>query len=147
MALSKAAWLKVRFGSKAAISVGTLLGQFAKTDLVVIEGAFARLAGSEDVAIYVATRSAEVVGFVHVRLAVDYYLQTSQAHVADLVVAPSARGRGVASKLLKMAENWARNHGCSQLTIAVFERNAEALALYERRGFERETIRLLKLLA
>ena len=118
--------------------------RMTRTDLAVIDEALAKLDDQEHIAIYVATLDGDVVGFVHVRAVVDYYLQSSQAHVADLVVSPRARGRGIASKLLREAERWAKSREFSQLTIAVFDANLEALELYERRGFERETIRLIK---
>jgi ribosomal protein S18 acetylase RimI-like enzyme len=118
--------------------------QMTKTDVAVVEEALSVLENSETVVVFVALIDANIVGFVHVRLAVDYYLKASLPHIADLVVAPQARGHGIATKLLEIAESWARNQRFAQLTLAVFERNADALALYERRGFERETIRLIK---
>jgi len=118
--------------------------QMTRTDLAVIEEALSWCGEENVVSVFVATLNADVVGFVHVRAAADYYLRTQQAHVADLVVSPRARGRGIATKLLRRAEDWARESGFKQLTIAVFEANREALTLYERRGFERETIRLVK---
>lgn len=118
--------------------------QMTRTDTAVIGESIQQMNEAKDLVVFVATLNEQVVAFVHVRAVADYYLRTPQAHVADLVVAPRARGSGIASRLLVQAEQWAKEQGLSQLTISVFERNADALSLYERRGFERETVRLIK---
>ncbi len=118
--------------------------QMTRTDLDVIRSAV--LADDSDNAarVCVGVENGNVLGFVHMRAAADYYTQDLQGHVADLVVAPAARGLGLGTRLLEAAENWAASRGFRQLTIAVFERNKAALDLYERRGFHREIVRLIK---
>jgi GNAT superfamily N-acetyltransferase len=58
--------------------------------------------------------------------------------VAELIsmwVSPAARGRGVGDLLLGAVEQWARQAGAGVLKLAVTETNANARALYLRRGF------------
>ncbi|WP_316524920.1 GNAT family N-acetyltransferase [Kitasatospora brasiliensis] len=53
----------------------------------------------------------------------------------SLWVAPQARGRGVADRLIEEVESWARAVGGTTLLLAVLPGNVAALALYRRHGF------------
>jgi GNAT superfamily N-acetyltransferase len=113
-----------------------------ETDLMVIGEALRSRA--DDPAIFVAELDRVVVGFLHVHSTVDYYRRRPHGHVADLVVAESSEGLGVAGRLLAEAESWARSQGFDWLSIAVFGDNARAADLYEHHGFRQDTVRLLK---
>jgi ribosomal protein S18 acetylase RimI-like enzyme len=84
------------------------------------------------------------LGFIHLTSDTDYYTRRECGHVSDLIVAPEARGRGVAETLLSAAGEWAAARGCSLLTLNVFVGNTRARALYERTGFGAETVRYVK---
>jgi ribosomal protein S18 acetylase RimI-like enzyme len=88
-----------------------------------------------------------VIGFAHLHSRLDYYRRRPHGHVADLVVAAGAEGLGVARLLLAEAEAWSRRQGYDWLSLAVFERNQRAAALYERYGFGRDALTLVKPLA
>jgi GNAT superfamily N-acetyltransferase len=47
-------------------------------------------------------------------------------HIADVVVAPAAGGRGVGSALMRYAEDWGRKRGFAMLTLNVFTANHRA---------------------
>ncbi|MEM6328942.1 MAG: GNAT family N-acetyltransferase [Planctomycetota bacterium] len=53
----------------------------------------------------------------------------------DLVVAPTARGRGVGGRLLEAVEAEARRRGCCFVTLEVSGQNTGAQRLYRRHGF------------
>lgn len=53
----------------------------------------------------------------------------------SLWVAPQARGRGVADRLISAVEAWARERGARTLRLAVVPGNERALAVYRRHGF------------
>ncbi|MFD8751834.1 GNAT family N-acetyltransferase [Kitasatospora sp. NPDC059577] len=53
----------------------------------------------------------------------------------SLWVAPKARGRGVADRLIEEVERWARVTGGTALRLAVLPGNTPAFALYRRHGF------------
>jgi ribosomal protein S18 acetylase RimI-like enzyme len=57
----------------------------------------------------------------------DYYVQA-------VAVDDDARGQGIGSQLLDLAENTAIGAGCSRLALDVACTNASAQRLYERRG-------------
>lgn len=56
-------------------------------------------------------------------------------YICGMAVYPDYRGRGIGSKLLKLAENNARGHGLQKLSLIVFEQNVGAKRLYERSGY------------
>lgn len=103
---------------------------------------------SDDTALFVAEEDGGApLGFVHLTTAEDYYSDSRTAHVADLVVAPNADGRGVGTALLAHGESWARARGFPLLTLNVFVGNRKARDFYQKRGFQEEWIRCVKRLA
>jgi GNAT superfamily N-acetyltransferase len=112
------------------------------TDMDVV--AEALRATADDPAVFVADVDGAVAGFVHVRSLEDYYRRRPHGHVADLVVAPAHEGQGIATALLARAEEWSRAQGYDWMTIGVFEENARAERLYQKLGYRRDVIRLLK---
>ena len=92
-----------------------------------------------DAAVFVAETADGVVG----RLSVARDPHPASRHVADLglMVATSARRRGVGWALLEQAVEWARRAGVRKLELHVFPHNEPAIRLYERFGFVREGLR------
>lgn len=60
--------------------------------------------------------------------------------IQGLVVAESARGRGVARALLRAAVERARAEGARRITLRVLGHNAPARALYASEGFAVEGV-------
>jgi len=86
----------------------------------------------------------ERVGFLHLQTQKDFFTGVLNCHIADLVVASQHDGEGVGSALVAFAENWAREHRCRHMTLAVFPGNKRARILYERHGYGDELIRMTK---
>jgi ribosomal protein S18 acetylase RimI-like enzyme len=57
------------------------------------------------------------------------------AFVHDLFVGPADRRRGIARRLMEMAEAFARSRGVFEVRLAVLEGNEEARAFYDALGF------------
>ena len=95
-------------------------------------------------AIFIAEDDGGSVGFIHLTTTDDYYTASATAHIADVVVAPGAGGRGVGSALIAYAEQWALDRGFSMLTLNVFAANRRARDLYTRLGFQEEWVRCIK---
>lgn len=70
-----------------------------------------------------------VVGYVVAWFVVD------EAEVANVAVAPEARGQGVGARLLDEALAVARRHGAASVYLEVRDSNVAARALYASRGF------------
>jgi ribosomal protein S18 acetylase RimI-like enzyme len=58
--------------------------------------------------------------------------------IAHLAVLPEARGQGIGTQLLDLADCLARERGCGRCALDVLEGNERARALYERHGYAME---------
>jgi len=100
----------------------------------------------------VAERKGRVIGYATILLgqssesAMDEVLYTF-AYVGDLVVAQAARRQGVGKALLVECERLARAAGEKWLRVTVLSRNAKAVSLYRRFGFDSQFIDMEKPLA
>ena len=56
-------------------------------------------------------------------------------YVADIFVAPGQRGRGVGAAMLAAAEDYLAGLGFKQVRLSVLAANADARAVYEKRGY------------
>ena len=86
----------------------------------------------------------EPVGFLHLQKTQDFFNGRTNCHISDLAVAPGHEGQGVGRALLAHAEDWAREHRCALMTLAVFPGNERARALYEASGYDTDLLRLAK---
>lgn len=84
------------------------------------------------------------VGFLHLQKTQDFFNGRTNCHVSDLAVATGFEGRGIGRALLAHAEQWAREHRCHMLTMAVFPGNKRALEMYEKAGYGVDLLRLTK---
>ena len=83
-------------------------------------------------------------GYVFARMATDYFSDQRQAHVEVLAVAPQCEGMGLARGLLDQVEEWAGRQGYGQVTLNVFAGNERARQVYERLGYQPETVHYRK---
>jgi len=120
-------------------------GQMVETDRFVIGQALDGVATGSVVLIAVAGDGRRL-GFTHLCPEADYYSRAACGHIADIVVAPDQRGRGVGQALIAAAQEWARDRGYRLLSLNVLLENMPARQLYERLGFSPETIRYVKVL-
>ncbi len=88
----------------------------------------------------------EPLGFVHLHAASDFHTGERHGHVSDIVVAPAAEGRGIGAALMAAAEAWARERGFRLLSLHVFDGNVRAQDLYERLGYRRDIVKMIKTL-
>ena len=101
-------------------------------------------AASADHVLFVAEETGTVIGFVFVVVRIDYFTHERFAYVEALALAPEGEGRGVAQRLMGEAEGWGRALGLRRIGLAVWSQNARARELYDRLGYQPETIHLLK---
>ncbi|KUH35461.1 MULTISPECIES: GNAT family N-acetyltransferase [Streptomyces] len=80
------------------------------------------------------------VGYVRIGFATRLACNTHVRQVQGLVVAESARGRGLARGLLRAACDEARRRGATRITLRVLGHNKPARALYESEGFAVEGV-------
>jgi RimJ/RimL family protein N-acetyltransferase len=89
-----------------------------------------------NVAVFVAEIPEGIVG----RLSIARDHNPYSRHVAELglMVAASARRRGIGTALMEEAMRWARAAGITKLELTVFPHNEPAITLYRKLGFREE---------
>ncbi|MGJ5673496.1 MAG: GNAT family N-acetyltransferase [Nostochopsis sp.] len=77
--------------------------------------------------------------------AIDQLTGDRHAHIFLLYVVPEHRRRGIATALMRYAEDWAKKRGDQQIGLQVFQSNQAALNLYNHLGYETQSLWLKKL--
>ena len=87
-------------------------------------------------AVFVADSKKEgVIGWLHVSK--EPLLESEmRAEVNGLVVAEGQRSLGAGARLLAAAEDWARKHGCKEMSVRSNVIRERAHKFYERNGYE-----------
>ncbi|HSB53711.1 MAG TPA: GNAT family N-acetyltransferase [Gemmatimonadales bacterium] len=85
-----------------------------------------------------------VAGFIFSTTRQDYFTGKPHTHIEVIVVRQDARGRGLSRRLIDATEAWARARGHSNVTLNVFATNQRAGAVYQRLGYEPETVHYIK---
>jgi len=87
-------------------------------------------------AVFVAdSKNGGVIGWLHVSR--DVLLESEiRAEVNGLVVAEGQRSLGAGARLLAAAEDWARKHGCKNMSVRSNVIRERAHKFYERNGYE-----------
>ena len=95
-----------------------------------------RLLDRPDDLLLIASAGQHPVGFLHVTIW-EFIESDACAVVAALVVAKSARQRGIGRELMGRAEDWAREHHCQVIRLWSSEARAGAHEFYERLGYRK----------
>ena len=94
--------------------------------------------------VFVADEGGEVLGYafcVFVRHAGEGALRDHVSlYIDDLCVDEARRGRGVGGALFRFVRDFARAHGCYDLTLNVWACNEDARRFYERMGMKEQKI-------
>lgn len=100
----------------------------------------------EDVAILVAEREDEVVGYVYAGVEPLSWkeLREEAGFVHDLVVAEHARRNGMAAALLEAAVAWLTARGVPRVMLWTAEQNDAGQRLFERHGFRRTMVEMTR---
>ncbi len=77
-------------------------------------------------------------GFVHLMPSINTVAMRPIWLLEDLYVAPAGRRKGVATALMRHAENFARESGAERLTLATAHDNRHAQSLYMHLGYLKE---------
>ena len=84
----------------------------------------------------VAEEDGAVRGFASAAVVPFFHDGTRRLRLTAIAVAPSHRGRGLARSLVREAERWGREHGCSLIEVTSAGRRSDAHAAYRALGFE-----------
>lgn len=76
-----------------------------------------------------------IVGFI------DYSIIYEKIELNYIIVVPSYRNQGIASKLMEFLIDEAKSNKCINITLEVRVHNNNAINLYKKYGFDEVTIR------
>ncbi len=100
--------------------------------------------------VIVAREDGKVVGYSMCQLKDGHFSKSiasrNSLYIDDLCVDESMRGRGVGTILYNAALRYAKEHGCYNLTLNVWELNSSAKAFYSRMGLKPQRTTLEKIL-
>ena len=96
----------------------------------------AEVAGHDDHALLVAETPGGLVGWIQVSLS-RIFESPKSAEIAGLVVDETLRGEGLGPRLLRAAEDWARQRGCQRVRVRSNVVRERAHAFYVREGYEK----------
>lgn len=100
----------------------------------------------EDVAVFVAEKDGDIVGYVYAGLEPQSWKELREAagFIHDVVVAPEAQRHGVAAALIDTACNWFRSVGAPRVVLWTAEKNEVAQRVFARLGFRRTMIEMTR---
>ncbi|MBD0372036.1 MAG: GNAT family N-acetyltransferase [Pyrinomonadaceae bacterium] len=81
--------------------------------------------------VWVALTDGKVIGTV------SAVVKAEGLYIRGMAVKPSGRGSGIGERLLKCAEDFAIENGCTRLFLSTTPFLARAIRLYEQSGFSR----------
>jgi GNAT superfamily N-acetyltransferase len=130
--------LKIRRAKSAdAAQLAMLTGQLGyPATTAQIRERLRRIQPASQNAVFVADApNAGVIGWLHVSK--EPLLESEmRAEVNGLVVAEGQRSLGAGARLLTAAEEWARKHGCKEMSVRSNVIRERAHEFYERNGYE-----------
>jgi GNAT superfamily N-acetyltransferase len=94
----------------------------------------------------VAENQGRILGFIYFYPQADFQTSEVQGYIADFGVDRDQEGQGVGQALLAEVESWCMSRGYRILALDVFAMNMAARAYYARRGFQEQTLKLVKVL-
>jgi ribosomal protein S18 acetylase RimI-like enzyme len=102
----------------------------------------------DDTALFVVEEDGVVLGLVMAVMQSSPpwsgFVKRRFVEVVDLAVAPGARRRGIARRLMHAAEEWALSRSADSVDLTVVEGNEAALALYQGTGYDLRSYRMWK---
>ena len=93
-----------------------------------------------------AAQRSQPIACLWMGTAIDQIKGDRNAHIFLLYVAPEHRRQGIGSALMSHAENWAKSRGDRQIGLQVFRSNQLAIDFYYDRGFEAQSLWMVKAL-
>jgi ribosomal protein S18 acetylase RimI-like enzyme len=100
----------------------------------------------QDVVIFVAEESGEVIGYVYAGLEPISWkeLRDECGFIHDVVVDERGRRSGIATQLIEQAVDWLRAKGAPRVMLWTAEQNAGAQQLFAKLGFRRTMIEMTR---
>lgn len=125
-----------------AVLIGQLDYEVSAADVA------ARLGVMEDEArvVLVAELDGAVVGCLSTSVMRVLHRPAPVGRISMMVVEEGRRNRGIGAKLVRAAEEALRAQGCYMIEVTSHMRRADAHRFYERLGYEKTSVRLMRML-
>ena len=94
--------------------------------------------------VLVAAEDGNILGLVSVHSFEMIHRRGRLGRITSLIVAASARGRGLGTNLLAAAEKHLRAYGCAKLEVTSGEQRSSAHDFYAANGYKEERVRFTK---
>jgi len=94
--------------------------------------------------ILLARSSSKIVAMVNILYTISTALGGRVAIFEDMVVSDTTRGRGIGSKLMEFALDFAHNKGCKRITLLTDSDNAMAQHFYQKHGFTHSSMVVMR---
>lgn len=94
--------------------------------------------------IFVARRNNDVIGMANVLFTISTAEGGPVVLMEDVIVARPYRGHGIGHLLLRHVLCWAKSNGFLRVTLLAEQDNVDALRFYERNGFTRSGMAVLR---
>ncbi len=114
--------------------------EFAPNHIAQTEGLTAIISSPEVGDILLARNGNQIVGMLSLLFTISTAHGSRVALLEDMIVTPEARRQGVGSMLIKYAIQFAKERGCSRVTLLTDENNKAAHTFYQRHGFSKSSM-------
>lgn len=94
--------------------------------------------------IFVARQKGKVIAMANLLITISTAEGSLVALLEDVIVAQSHRGHGIGRQLLDYVLQWCWQHGLLRITLLTDHDNLSAIAFYERAGFTRSSMTVLR---
>ncbi|MDQ0207524.1 GNAT family N-acetyltransferase [Alkalicoccobacillus murimartini] len=96
--------------------------------------------------VYIAECNGAMLGYIELAIQEDYFTNRKQAYVSAIAVSEKGEGKGIGKELMKQAEEWAADQGLTEIILDVFLNNKRAVSVYEHLGYQKEIVKMVKIL-
>lgn len=100
--------------------------------------------GHPEQLVLIAEAAGKRLGFLHATLDESAFTGERVGYISTVVVMATAARQGIGRLLIDRTEEWARDRGCDLITLEVFAGNRTARAVYERLGYQEQTLKLAR---
>ncbi|MGL4473968.1 MAG: GNAT family N-acetyltransferase [Shewanella sp.] len=134
----------IRADSHELVAVAQLFNEYRQyyeqgDDMAAVTAFIEQRLSRQDSIILIAKKNkSEGLGFLQMYWQLSSLDMSEFLIINDLFVTQSARGQGVARKLMATAIEIGINQGCKRLTLETASTNYKAQSLYETLGFRRD---------
>jgi GNAT superfamily N-acetyltransferase len=114
------------------------------TDVTALTARLSAVCAEADDAVFIADVDDAIVGLIACHSFEMLHRPGRLGRITALVVAGSARGRGVGHALVNAAEDHLRALGCIKLEVTSAEQRSDAHRFYRRLGYAEQRVRFIK---